>query len=320
VPARSLLALVLILGTPAVTWAQAPRRCAADAYTRLDFWLGTWEVRLADGTLAGTDVVEKTLDGCVVRERWSDARGSQGESLFYYRATDRTWNQVWTTASGEVKEKIMVDAPQPHAVRFVGRAILADGRAVPDRTTLVAQADGTVRQVIEQSRDDGTWHVVFDARYERPAAAAAQAAAPGCDTAEHRQFDFWIGEWEVMTPDGKPAGRNAITAEMNGCVVHERWSGAGGMKGESFNIWDRVSKRWHQTWVNDRGNLLLLDGSFQNGVMQMSGMSGPPGQRVTNRITWSRSPDGIRQLWEVSSDGGTTWKTAFDGRYRPVKR
>jgi hypothetical protein len=148
---------------------------------------------------------------------------------------------------------------------------------------------------------------------------SSQAGPPAnCDSAEHRQFDFWIGEWEVTTPDGKPAGRNSITLEMKGCVVHEHWSGVGGMRGESFNVWDRVSKQWHQTWVTDRGNLLQLDGSFRNGSMQLSGVSGPPEQRVFNRITWSPSSDGsIRQHWEVSNDG-KSWKTAFDGRYRRV--
>lgn len=92
------------------------------------------------------------------------------------------------------------------------------------------------------------------------------------------------------------------------------------MNGQSFNIWDRVRKQWHQTWVADNGNLLLLDGSFQNGVMQLSGESGGPGSRTLNRITWSPSADGgVRQLWEMSNDGGKTWKTAFDGRYHRSK-
>ena len=34
------------------------------------------------------------------------------------------------------------------------------------------------------------------------------------------------------------------------------------------------------------------------------------------RITWERLPDGrVRQLWESSKDGGTTWTVAFDGYY-----
>ncbi|HTL93801.1 MAG TPA: hypothetical protein VL176_15720 [Steroidobacteraceae bacterium] len=151
--------------------------------------------------------------------------------------------------------------------------------------------------------------------------AAQPAKPPSCDAPEHRQFDFWIGEWEVTTPDDKPAGRNSITRELKGCVLHEHWTGSGGMKGESFNIWDRVKKQWHQTWVADNGNLLLLDGAFQNGVMQLTGVSGPQGSQTLNRITWSPASDGsVRQHWEVSRDAGKTWKTAFDGRYRRSKR
>ena len=150
-----------------------------------------------------------------------------------------------------------------------------------------------------------------------PIAAAPQSQPPRCDTAEHRQFDFWVGDWEVTTPDGKPAGRNTITRELNGCVLRERWRGAGGSNGESFNIWDRTRKAWHQTWVSDTGMLLLLDGAFTNGSMQMSGTSGPAGRQVANRITWTPAADGtVRQHWEVSSDGGKSWKTLFDGRYR----
>jgi steroid delta-isomerase-like uncharacterized protein len=168
------------------------------------------------------------------------------------------------------------------------------------------------------------WTDYFDFRTfseQTQAPSPSSPPPPRCDSAEHRQFDFWLGEWEVATPDGKPAGRNTITRELNGCVLRERWRGAGGMNGESFNIWDRQSKRWHQTWVSDTGMLLLLDGGVQsNGGMQMRAMSGPPDQRVTNRITWSPAADGgLRQQWEVSADGGRSWKTVFDGRYRRLK-
>jgi hypothetical protein len=150
--------------------------------------------------------------------------------------------------------------------------------------------------------------------------AESQTAKPTCDTAEHRQFDFWIGEWDVSTPDGKPAGRNSFAREMNGCVLHEHWTGVGGLHGESFNVWHRDSKRWHQTWVSDRGDLLRLDGGFHDNVMQMTGVSGPPDRPVTNRITWSPGSDGtVRQHWEVSTDN-QTWRTAFDARYRRVPK
>jgi hypothetical protein len=99
-------------------------------------------------------------------------------------------------------------------------------------------------------------------------------------------------------------------------VIHERWSGLG-MKGESFNIWDRATRRWHQTWVSSTGQLLLLDGALENGVMQMSGESGPPDRRVLNRITWTPSTNGgLTQRWDVSTDRGATWRVVFDGTYR----
>ncbi len=39
----------------------------------------------------------------------------------------------------------------------------------------------------------------------------------------------------------------------------------------------------------------------------------------TNRMTWTPLDNGyVRQHWEVTSDGGTTWSTAFDGEYHPA--
>lgn len=150
-----------------------------------------------------------------------------------------------------------------------------------------------------------------------PGAPSAPGAPGSCALAEHRQFDFWLGEWEVTAPNGQLAGRNSITSELGGCVVHERWAGAGGMRGESFNTWDRARKRWHQTWVSSTGNLLVVEGGLVNGAMQMRGESVSPKGSVLNRITWTPAPDGtVRQLWETSADDGKTWQVAFDGRYR----
>jgi len=151
------------------------------------------------------------------------------------------------------------------------------------------------------------------------AAPTAAPETPRCDTPEYRQFDFWIGRWEVTGPDGRVAGRNSITRELDGCVIHERWEG-GGVRGESFNIWDRARRQWHQTWVSSQGTLLMLDGGLRHGVMQMTGESGPPDRRILNRITWTPGADGsVRQLWEISADDGATWRVVFDGSYRRLE-
>ena len=155
------------------------------------------------------------------------------------------------------------------------------------------------------------------------AAAAAQSwpggAAKRCESSEHRQFDFWVGHWEVFGPAGKKVGENTIEAIADGCALLEQWTGNGGVTGKSLNIYDAVDRRWHQTWVDSRGTLLILAGELVDRSMVMS-MSGPSPSdakaTVLQRITWTPASDGsVRQLWELSSDGGKTWTVLFDGRY-----
>jgi hypothetical protein len=155
------------------------------------------------------------------------------------------------------------------------------------------------------------------------ATALAQQDRRKCDAPEHRQFDFWVGEWGVESPEGKQLGTNSIRIEMNGCVLHERWKGAGGGSGESFNIWDRTRGVWHQTWVDGIGTLLLLEGGLEGKSMRLAGKGkNASGQLVRQRITWTPLTDEgcrgcVRQLWESAAEGGD-WATVFHGIYRPV--
>ena len=150
------------------------------------------------------------------------------------------------------------------------------------------------------------------------AQTATPPAAKPCTAAENRQFDFWIGDWDVTTADGKPAGANLIRPILNGCVLHESWKGRGGFIGESFNTLDARRKVWHQTWVDGAGGTLLLDGKFNSGSMILSDQDAPgkADRNAINEITWTPNADGsVRQHWRTSADGGKTWVTAFDGRY-----
>ena len=143
--------------------------------------------------------------------------------------------------------------------------------------------------------------------------------AKPCESSEHRQFDFWVGHWEVFGPAGKKVGENRIEAIADGCALLEQWSGNGGVTGKSLNIYDNSDRRWHQTWVDNSGSLLMLAGQLIDRSMVMS-MTGPsptdPKVTVLKRIIWTPASDGsVRQLWELSSDAGKTWTVLFDGRY-----
>ncbi len=143
----------------------------------------------------------------------------------------------------------------------------------------------------------------------------AANAAP-CDSPAHRAFDFWLGEWEVKTPEGKIAGSNRITREYKGCVLREHYETAGGYNGESFNTYDAGRKVWHQTWVDNANTLLLLEGGIRDGKMVLEeGTTGKDAKITSHRITWTPNEDGsVRQFWESTNAEGK-WETAFDGRY-----
>jgi hypothetical protein len=146
---------------------------------------------------------------------------------------------------------------------------------------------------------------------------AAQQPRPTCDAPEHRQFDFWIGTWQVVDTVGTVLGSNRISSTLDGCVLHEHWTGARGVRGESFNIYDRTSGRWHQSWVDSAGNLLRLEGGLEDGAVVMRGRTRTPSGDIQHqRITWRRLDNAdVLQLWESSPDG-TEWATVFHGIYR----
>ncbi|GAB5379373.1 MAG: hypothetical protein Alis3KO_13600 [Aliiglaciecola sp.] len=146
------------------------------------------------------------------------------------------------------------------------------------------------------------------------------AQAPTCDNTVYRQFDFWVGEWDVYTAQGQIAGKNTISKQLGNCILKEDYSTPSGYTGQSFNIYDRISGQWHQTWVDNTGLLLSLYGQLEGNAMVLQGKGkNPQGQDILHRITWTPVPDGsVRQHWESSTDEGKSWSTLFDGKY--VKR
>lgn len=134
---------------------------------------------------------------------------------------------------------------------------------------------------------------------------------------EARQFDFWIGDWEVTNPVGKVAGRSKIESIAGGAGVLENWMGASGYTGRSLNAWNVARKQWQQYWVGSDGGVLELVGGIVEGRMVLAAEHEVRGQRRTERITWTPNPDGtVRQHWEQSTDSGKMWTTVFDGLYR----
>ena len=60
-------------------------------------------------------------------------------------------------------------------------------------------------------------------------------------------------------------------------------------------------------------------GGLVGGKMILRGevpVRGDPGNKVLHQITWEKRADGrVRQIWQSSPDGGSSWKVVFDGTY-----
>ena len=140
----------------------------------------------------------------------------------------------------------------------------------------------------------------------------AQAA---CADLAFRQFDFWLGDWNVASADGKLVGRDRVEKAYGGCVIQEHWTSVDGGTGGSVSMYDMSRKLWHQTWVDSTGTLVVLEGDLKDGRMLMSGEMSQHGVRVLDRMSWTPQDGKIRQLWETSEDGGKTWKIIFDVYY-----
>ena len=73
-------------------------------------------------------------------------------------------------------------------------------------------------------------------------------------TNPHRQFDFWVGKWNVYTGDDLVA-RNTIELKQNRNVLQENWvSVKENFTGTSFSFYNPKTKKWHQVWVDRNGS------------------------------------------------------------------
>ncbi len=133
----------------------------------------------------------------------------------------------------------------------------------------------------------------------------------------HRQFDFWLGEWEVHDGKGKLQGRNSIESVEKGCAIREQWRSVRGGTGQSMNVYQPASGEWRQLWVDAGASIIDISGGLEGETMLLEGeiyylkrgMSRP------FRGQWTPLADGrVRQFFQEKDDNGQ-WQTWFEGFY-----
>lgn len=157
----------------------------------------------------------------------------------------------------------------------------------------------------------------FDAAMTKIDAASHPCAA----LPEARQFDFWVGKWEVRNPQGQLAGTNEIQLILGKCVLLENWTGQRGSSGKSINLYNQYKGFWQQTWVDDQGDVTeFVDGVYKDNVMRFRAETrGRDGKTVQRRLSFTNlAPGKVRQFSEQSTDSGKTWSTEYDLTYTRV--
>ena len=154
----------------------------------------------------------------------------------------------------------------------------------------------------------------------RQGSAGPPRAPASCAAPEYRQFDFFAGDWDTydVAAPSKLVARNKVTLILEGCVVHEVYRQTDGLVGESFSLYDSSRGGWHQSWVTNRGSLLLLDGGLDGDRMALTATEkSSDGTMSLLRGVWRREGTTVRETATRSTDGGKNWTPVFDIVFRP---
>jgi hypothetical protein len=151
--------------------------------------------------------------------------------------------------------------------------------------------------------------------------AQTPPAPPPCETAEHRAFDFWVGEWVVTRADtGAQVAESRIEKLYTGCAIRENWMPTGGAGGGSINAYDPQARLWRQSWVDSTGAWVDFSGGVVDKTLVLTGLWRnyvAPGKDALIRMTYRKREDGsVSQVGEQSTDFGKNWSIAFAFIYR----
>lgn len=169
---------------------------------------------------------------------------------------------------------------------------------------------------IDRQTAHSTIVLVFMALLASPAwtqeSAQGERPAP-CSQPEARQFDFWVGAWDLAWGEGA-SGRNVIEKTLGGCVIVEQFDGspATPLRGMSVSTYNARLGQWQQTWVDNQGSYLDFTGGWQDSRMVLQREATVDGGRVLQRMVWfDISEDSLRWNWERSVDDGATWEVLW---------
>jgi hypothetical protein len=161
-----------------------------------------------------------------------------------------------------------------------------------------------------------------DSGFQRRVAAAERAFRPCLSRSESHLFDFWIGEWDVTTPQGQPAGRSSVQQILSQCLIFENWTDRLGGQGKSFNAYNTDFSMWQQFWADQYGRVTEYRESErtpEGGLRFHAHQLLPQGPSLIRMTFTPIDRNTVHQYGETSTDSGKTWTASFDLYYRRKK-
>lgn len=158
-----------------------------------------------------------------------------------------------------------------------------------------------------------------DSRFKKTRERVYGIVNPCMANPQAREFDFWIGEWDVYPAGAKNiVGHSLIQMVSSGCALLENWTSPLS-NGKSLNFVDGITHRWKQVWVGSYANGIqdFVNGEYKDSAMRFTFENyDAQGNKIMGRfIFYNQGPNQVRQFNETSNDGGKIWVTSYDFTY-----
>ena len=170
------------------------------------------------------------------------------------------------------------------------------------------------------SADEDFASLRSDARFIAVVERMRDIKRPCRNRKESRAFDFWVGDWDVKTPQGQVAGQSSIQLLLEGCALLENWTDGNGGGGKSLNSYNSDIGQWQQFYTDQYGRVTEYRASeWIDGTLRFSATMLTPRKQLLHMMFRQINPDLVRQWGEVSVDDGKTWSPSFDLFYHRKK-
>lgn len=228
----------------------------------------------------------------------------------------------YVAATRHLEKALRLKPAQPirmNAHAGLSRAYAVSNDLIKCTTHLDSAArQGYVNLTLIDSNEDFA-NVRNDERFKAARQKVYNNAYPCMNNPKAREFDFWIGEWEVYVTGTKSlAGHSKVDMISRGCALLENWDSSGS-SGKSLNFVDPNTGKWRQTWVGSYafGIQDFVQGEYKDGAMRFAfeGINAQGKKFIGRFIFYNEKPGQVRQFNETSLDGGKTWVTSYDFTY-----